>query len=282
MAQFLIPTWIQNVAKKMDITYQVMLHDYWFLCPRLRMIGNGTPNSYCGEPDTDGCNNCVMTHGSVTGQVDITAWRKMGNEFLLNSYHVYSPSRDLISRYKSYFPAANIDFLPHDNSIEIGSWKDCKADFSTTTVNVAVIGFLFTDKGSNLIVKCADYCRDNNVPIKFTVFGVVINTEDGMPKAFESHDNLKILGKYEDESKLQQLMQNNKCHVSLFLPQWPETYSYTLSHAFRAGLWPVAPDIGAFPERIAEMKFGTIIPFDRRHDPEFVINAIIDAVSKNK
>jgi glycosyltransferase involved in cell wall biosynthesis len=51
--------------------------------------------------------------------------------------------------------------------------------------------------------------------------------------------------------------------VIWFPAQWPETYSYTLSAAMRAGLPIVAPDFGAFPERLSLRPFTWIEPWDR-------------------
>ena len=39
-------------------------------------------------------------------------------------------------------------------------------------------------------------------------------------------------------------------HVLLFVQRWPETYSFTLSEAFQTGYPILAPDIGAFSERV--------------------------------
>ncbi len=43
---------------------------------------------------------------------------------------------------------------------------------------------------------------------------------------------------------------NEAQHLAWFPAQWPETYSYTLSACLRARLPVVAPDIGAFGERM--------------------------------
>jgi len=39
-------------------------------------------------------------------------------------------------------------------------------------------------------------------------------------------------------------------HVLLFVQRWPETYSFALSEAFQTGYPILAPDIGAFSERV--------------------------------
>ena len=58
-------------------------------------------------------------------------------------------------------------------------------------------------------------------------------------------------------------IEDTGCTAALFLSVWPETFSYTLSEAWRVGLHPIALDIGAPAERIREMNLGTIIPFSQ-------------------
>ena len=42
---------------------------------------------------------------------------------------------------------------------------------------------------------------------------------------------------------------------------WPETYSFTLSIALHCGLPVVVPDIGAFPERVAQRALSAVMPW---------------------
>ena len=50
--------------------------------------------------------------------------------------------------------------------------------------------------------------------------------------------------------------------VVWFTALWPETYSYTLSAAIEAGLPIVAPNIGAFAERLYGRKNSWVVPWD--------------------
>jgi hypothetical protein len=50
--------------------------------------------------------------------------------------------------------------------------------------------------------------------------------------------------------------------VVWFPALWPETYSYTLSACLQAGLPVVAPDLGAFPERLSGRAWSWVFPWD--------------------
>jgi hypothetical protein len=47
-----------------------------------------------------------------------------------------------------------------------------------------------------------------------------------------------------------------------FPAQWPETYSYTLSACLQAGKAIVAPNLGAFAERLSERAWTWLLPLD--------------------
>lgn len=47
--------------------------------------------------------------------------------------------------------------------------------------------------------------------------------------------------------------------MALFLHEWPETFSYTLTEAWSLGLWPIVPKLGAPAERVTDKKDGSVI-----------------------
>ena len=82
---------------------------------------------------------------------------------------------------------------------------------------------------------------------------------------FQGLPNVTITGRY-DEDDLDELVDVYRPSLSFFPNQWPETYSYTLSHALRFGLYPVVTDIGAPAERVRAAGFGAVIPLGQDAD----------------
>ena len=68
-------------------------------------------------------------------------------------------------------------------------------------------------------------------------------------------------GPYNNDT-LPGLLRENGIDVIWFPAQWPETFSYTLSAAMEAGLPVIAPDLGAFTERLAERAWSWIVPWN--------------------
>jgi glycosyltransferase involved in cell wall biosynthesis len=72
--------------------------------------------------------------------------------------------------------------------------------------------------------------------------------------------NVIISGRYTPET-FPQLTADARGNLALFLHEWPETYSYTLSEALRSGFLPLVPDTGAPAERVRALQFGIVYPF---------------------
>ena len=68
-------------------------------------------------------------------------------------------------------------------------------------------------------------------------------------------------GPYKDE-ELPALIEKTDPDAILFSARWPETYSYTLTAALLSGRPIVVSDLGALPERIAEVSNGHVYPHD--------------------
>ncbi len=90
-------------------------------------------------------------------------------------------------------------------------------------------------------------------------------------QALKAVGNVTITGKYKPE-ELPALLAETKGRLALFLPAWPETYSYTLSELVKHGFIPLAPDIGAPADRIRQTGFGVVFPFPA--DAEAVLKLI--------
>ena len=71
--------------------------------------------------------------------------------------------------------------------------------------------------------------------------------------------NVTITGAYE-AGDLGRLIKKANARIGLFLHQWPETFSYTLTEAVALGLVPMVPDLGAPAERVRASGFGVVFP----------------------
>jgi hypothetical protein len=107
-----------------------------------------------------------------------------------------------------------------------------------------VLGALSKIKGADILEEVATLAARQNVPIEFHLLGYAYRSLRTQPKA-----RLTVHGRYEDKD-LPQLLQWLQPDAVWFPAVWPETYSYTLSASLESGLPIIAPNIGAFAERL--------------------------------
>lgn len=242
--QFSKEVW--DIPKSLDVPYEVTLHDYMTICPRVNLIDE--TQTYCGEPSKAACNRCINRNGvhesSLLSFKDlggtIESWRDYHFEKLKAARKVITPSKDSRDRVLKYFNLQNIEARYHPEP-EF-DYKPLPLK-SVDILNVAFIGAVGVHKGLNILKECAQYAYKFDLPIKFTVIGY---TADDI--YFDTLPNVTITGKYKNDD-LPKLIKKNNCHVAGLFSVWPETYSYTLSEAIRAGLHIAAFDYGAIKER---------------------------------
>lgn len=256
---------MKAVAKACGLLYDVTIHDYTFACPRVTMIdGSGR---YCGNVDVVTCDQCVKTHGSPAGDVSVWLWRANHEDFLANARRVFVPNVDTKTRLNEFFPGLKIATREHPEPLpEIMAPPVVRKPGET--LRVAIIGAIGPHKGSLVLLQCAEDAAKRGLPITFHVFGYSDKLE------LQELSNVIFTGKY-SEKELEKLLARSRCHLAFFPAVWPETYSYTLSQGWFAGLYPVAFDIGAIAERIRRSGWGHLLPVEMMTMPADINDALL-------
>lgn len=263
-----MPNWIERLSEQSGIPYELMVHDYYPICPKIRMIdASGT---FCGGPG-EKCIPCIEKGGSFAGYIDINQWHSTYRKFFQGASTIFAPSQDTAQRISDYLNVPEPVVIPHEKEIILGKVTE---KWTEGNLKVILIGALYHDKGSDVLIECAKYAEDNKVPIEF----IVVGTVNGLKQQFS---NIKVMGQYKNV-EIGNILNSIKGHLSWFPAIWPETYSFTLSHALRAGLWPIAFDLGAIAERIKEYKFGTVMPFELYSHPKEVVEMLIQTANQLK
>ena len=115
-------------------------------------------------------------------------------------------------------------------------------------------------KGADTLEQCAKLAQNNNLPLHFHLIGYAYKDMAQLPA-----DVFTIHGEFNEE-ELPQLIVESSPHLIWFPAHWPETYSYTLSSALLSGFPIVAPNIGAFPERVSGRPWTWICPWNWTSD----------------
>ncbi len=248
-----LPAELAQLASWLNVPYDITVHDYYAICPRITLTGS--KDRYCGEPDSAGCNRCIR-HWPQPTRLSIDAWRRVQHGILAGAQRIFVPSWDTMRRLRHYFPDLHCSYAPHPEPM--GMMPDSPAiapPRPAAGLQVVIVGVLSRLKGASLVNQVSELAVCQGLPLTFHVLGPVSQGFSRLAsRAIVQH------GQYE-EASLPGLLRDVGAHMAWFPTRWPETYSYTLSACLRAGLPVVAPDFGAFAERLAGRP-GLLVPAD--------------------
>ena len=234
---------IPTLPARLGITYDFTAHDFYSYCPQVNLTDHN--HRYCGEEGLSQCIACLKETPTVAG-TDIQAWRQRFHAFLMGARYVFAPSQDTAGRIFSAFPGVPVLAVPHtdlDGFSNLPLHKPAPLRVGKP-LRVAVLGALSDIKGAHVLAGVSIAASQPHSRLEFHLLGYVANEFVFPPNA-----KLTVHGRYEDTELLPKLRQLAP-DLIWFPAQWPETYSYTLSAALQSGLPIVAPDFGAFSERL--------------------------------
>jgi len=226
------------IANELHIPYDVTLHDYYFI--------NASPTlsdqNGAFVEDRERRDMLAGVTRPIPGGLSAEAWRLKTTEVLVNADRVIVPSNFAKELYRQYFPTASFVVAYHND------FEREKLCVPVTLIpkapnekyRIVVLGALNKEKGADLLESCADHSLKNNEEFEFHLIGYAYRP---------LNDSVNQHGSYK-EAQLQGLIADLNPHLIWFPCLWPETYSYTLSTAIKTGRPILAPDLGAFAERL--------------------------------
>jgi GT2 family glycosyltransferase len=244
-------------------------HDFYALCPRVTMID--AIGRFCGAADADTCARCVEMEGahenSRLNELTPAEHRDLFAGLLGSFTHTVTPSANAAGYLSRVFPQSKWEALPHPEPDKGAAPKAREGNDN----EIVMLGAIGPHKGSHTLLDIARRARLTHPHLSFRIIGYT-----NIDKALKAVGNVTITGKYKPE-ELPELLAETTGRLGLFLPGWPETYSYTLSELVKHGFIPLVPDIGAPADRVREAKFGVVFPFPAT--PEAVLGTIDDIAS---
>ena len=258
------PVAIADLLGRVGASWRFVVHDYAAICPRIHLVNEyGT---YCGEPEPEGCNACLARRGSDFRERRIMAWRGRYGTLLGGAECVEVPDKQVAGRFRHHFPRANVVVAPHER-VEPAPLRHPEGDGPVT---IGTIGAISPIKGLPVLHRCARTAQRRGSPLRFTVIGYTGND------AASIRSGLRVTGPYTNDTVLETLEREGI--DAIFLASTvPETFSYTLSIALRAGRPIVAFDIGAVASRLRALG-----PEERRRYLLLPLAVVDDPVAINR
>lgn len=247
--------WVLTLPSWLGVTHDFTAHDYYSYCPQISLTDH--TDRYCGEQGPDQCRQCLQRN-PAPDELSIEAWRERHQPLLAQARVVLAPTASTARRIQRHVPAARIKVAPHLDMIDTpASMPQPRPCADERPLKVAVLGALSRIKGADVLEEAAVLAARRDAPIEFHLIGYGYRHLSVQPKA-----KLSVHGAYLD-GDLPQLLEWLQPDLVWFPAQWPETYSYTLSACLAAGLPIVAPELGAFSDRLKGRPWTWLAPWQQ-------------------
>jgi GT2 family glycosyltransferase/glycosyltransferase involved in cell wall biosynthesis len=241
-----LPLDVRPLIRELGVPYDVTLHDYYFICPRINLKDDA--GRYCGEAFC----RCEEAASNGNGQFDLFSWRAVHGAFLSAAARVIAPSADAAERIQRYFPWLNVIPAWHEqNAASVAPRLVAEGE----SLKVAVLGAMALHKGFANLRDCVNLAAETAAPVEFIHIGGFNSETSSTP-----HQIVSTGGYWAKD--LPGLLQEHAPHLVWFPCTWPETFSYTLSACLEAGLPVAVPDLGAFAERLDGREWSWVLPWD--------------------
>jgi GT2 family glycosyltransferase/glycosyltransferase involved in cell wall biosynthesis len=253
-----------DLFQRLAIPYEMVVHDYASLCPRINLVGAG--RRYCGEPDLAGCEACIGDAGSLNDEtIAPGALRDRSAAEFAGASRVVVPSNDVATRLRRYFPSVQPSLGKWEDDGDLPAPEPVR-ESEDGIQRVCVIGAIGIEKGYDMLLACARDAADRSLPLRFHLVGH--SCDDGRLLATGT---VQITGRYEEHEAVA-LIRRQQAQLAWLTSLWPETWCYTLTQAWQAGLNVLAFDIGAPADRIRQTGRGRLCPLGL---PPHAINRLL-------
>ena len=240
---------LHTLAAALAVPVRLFIHDYAVFCKRYHLIG--PDRLYCGEPDAAGCVRCLERAGSEsTDPITPAALRARSAVSLQSAEQVIVPSADVAQRLRRHFPKLVSVVQPWETDLDTLTLRAPRR----AARRIAVLGGIGPAKGFDMLRACAVDANARDLPLDFVLVGA------------SEHDRLlletgrvRITGPY-PEGEGAALTARMDADLAFIPSIWPETWCFTLSEAWRAGLYTVVFDLGAQAARVRASQRGLTLP----------------------
>lgn len=244
-----------NSLNEKSIPFLINLHDFYYICPSIHLINSNY--QFC-KFKCDECEGIAIDKSHQNRNI-IKSWQKLCGDILGKSCFNIAPTQSVIDFYKKSYPdLSNFIIIEHGTDNNKSSFIP---KFTSNPIKILVPGHISPHKGSFLLKEIKKLDKKNK--LEFNFIGTTI---PNLNKYGINH------GRYERKN-FNKLVAKINPSYSLILSTCPETYSYTLTESWMAGIPVIVSDIGALKERVSKTKCGWLVDYENpKQIYEFIIN----------
>ena len=238
----------------------MVLHDFFPFCPALYATF-GSPCHSCTGGELRACSRDNPLHSFFNVEDDdfwLAARLPFVDLLMPETVTLVAPSHSVVERYRRLEPRLQkkqITIVPHGLSEQFAKSlvPILPLGEPSERLRVVVLGRLTVEKGANILADIlADVARFADV----FLFGVGASGTQ-----FDSITGVTLMASYHKD-ELGELLRKTQPDIGLLLSTVPETFSYTLSELWAAGIPVLATRLGAFVDRVDEGDNGWLVEPD--------------------
>ena len=227
------------------------------------------------------CARCLDAQPAFAG-TDIVQWRREHAALAAGAAFLIAPSQWAAAMFVRYFPdaAPRVQVIAHPTP---DAWaQQSEADTAGEPLRavllpdddlptVAIVGAIGQDKGARRVERLAQRVRERGARLRLVVIGYL----DVQHAPWQSLDAvLTVHGRYAARD-LPALFAHYRVAFVAYPSEGPESFSYTLSETWAAGLPALVPPIGALAERVAQSGAGWVMTEGEWHDVDRMLDRAV-------
>jgi GT2 family glycosyltransferase/glycosyltransferase involved in cell wall biosynthesis len=243
---------LMNIAKKSGSYVIFSFHDYYALCPTVKLIDENS--LYCGGrcTSTDGECNAEIWPATTLPRLKnawVREWRNKFEEALLycDAYITTSESaKETILRNFNLNDYKPFEVIAHGRDFSIFRKPDF-SNFPQKIIKILVPGNLDKAKGLNVINNLLDLDVDKK--LEFHILGQC--------NSFSSDPRVKFYGVYKRDEFISKVELINP-HIGVVFSIWDETWCHTLTELWASGVPTIVFDFPTVANRTRETGCGWV------------------------
>lgn len=229
-----VGNWVYRLPEDIGVGYVMTAHDFYWI------NGNPTLTNESGKFEGGNFDDLLNPLYPLPPGVGAKAWRDGLRSLIEGAACVIFPSSTTKNIFTGFYGGIKKTIVAAHVE-DIRNMRGPVHPFSQKERYViGVLGALGREKGADYLEEIAIHAQRLGLPFVFKLIGY----------AYRPLQVVACTGPYKSQD-MKALIVQHECDLVFFPALWPETYSYTLSYAIESGLPVVAPDIGAFPERLS-------------------------------
>lgn len=263
---------ILEALAELPVPIGCTIHDLNFACPTITLLHEGT--IFCGgvtDPVT--CTRCLERQPEFE-HIDIVQWRDRHRGLVSRAVFRIAPSRWAASMTERYFDGVPVDVIPH--GVVEGPGGRTPGTRSVLLMpaddvpTVAVLGAIGPDKGARRLEHLVELARQRRANVRFVLIGIL----DFQHGPHQSDDAVfSVHGQYATRN-LHDLLAHYRVSLVLYPSAGPETFSFTLTEAWKEGRPVLVPPIGALAERVEGSGAGWVMSETEWRDESRMLDRI--------